>query len=152
MARNHKEEELMAQVKQGDTVKVHYTGKLEDGTVFDSSQDREPLQFTVGQGQIIPGFEEPIVGMNPGEAKTITAPAEKAYGPRRDEMVVVVDRDQFPPDIEPEVGERLQLRQPDGTSVVVTIADVSDAEVTLDANHPLAGKDLIFDVEVVEIV
>jgi len=142
----------MAQAKYGDTVKVHYTGKLEDGTVFDTSLNRDPLQFTIGEGQVISGFEEAVVGMNPGESKTAKVPADKAFGPYRKEMVVVVDRNQFPKHLEPKVGEQLQIHQADGRTIVATITDVSESSVTLDANHPLAGKDLIFDIQLIEIV
>ncbi|KPJ66457.1 MAG: peptidylprolyl isomerase [Syntrophobacter sp. DG_60] len=142
----------MAQAKNGDTVKVHYTGKLEDGTVFDTSINRDPLQFTIGEGQIIPGFEQAIVGMNPGESKTTKVPADKAYGQHLKEMIVVVDRNQFPVDLKPEVGQRLQTRQANGRAIVVTVTDVSESSVTLDANHPLAGEDLTFDIQLLEIV
>jgi peptidylprolyl isomerase len=145
-------EEKMAQAKPGDTVKVHYTGKLEDGTVFDTSTDSDPLQFTIGDGQIIPGFEQAVVGMNSGESKTIKVPVDEAYGPHREEMVLVVDRNQLPADLIPEVGQQLQNRQPDGQTIVVTVTDVSESSVTVDANHPLAGKDLTFDIQLVEIV
>lgn len=140
----------MEQARSGDTVRVHYTGKLEDGTVFDSSRGREPLEFTLGTGQVIPGFDEAVTGMAPGEEKSITIPADEAYGPRRDEMVVTVDRGQFPDNIQPQPGQQLQMVQ-DGQTMVVTVRDVSDENVTLDANHPLAGKDLSFDLELVEI-
>ena len=142
----------MAQAKTGDTVKVHYTGKLDDGTVFDTSAAREPLQFTIGEGQIIPDFEQAIVGMNLGESKTIQIPSENAYGPHQKEMVMVVDRKEFPDDLKPEVDQRLQVRQPDGQSFAVTVTDVSESKVTLDGNHPLAGKDLTFDIQLAEIV
>ena len=141
----------MAQAKKGDTVKVHYTGKLEDGTVFDTSIERDPLQFTIGEGQVIPGFEQAVVGMNPGESKTTKVPADKAYGPHRKEMVLAVDRNQFPVDLKPKIGQQLQSRQADGRTIRVTVTDVSESSVTLDANHPLAGKDLTFDIQLVEI-
>jgi peptidylprolyl isomerase len=141
----------MAQAKTGDTVKVHYTGKLDDGTVFDSSADREPLEFKLGSGSIIPGFERAVLGMSLGESKTETIPTDDAYGPHLEEMVVVVDRQQMPAEIEPQVGQQLQLQQQDGQVLPVVITDVSDASVTLDANHPLAGEALIFDIELVEI-
>lgn len=141
----------MEQAKTGDTVRVHYTGRLEDGNVFDSSQGREPLEFTLGSGQVIPGFEEAVTGMAPGDERTVTIPSDQAYGPRRDEMMVQVGRDQFPDNVEPEVGQQLQVSQ-GGQVAVVTVAGVSDQGVTLDANHPLAGKDLIFDLQLVEIV
>lgn len=141
----------MAQAKSGDTVRVHYTGRLEDGSVFDSSRGREPLEFVLGARQVIPGFEEAVDGLSPGEERTVSIPVDRAYGPRREEMVLVVARDQFPDDIEPEVGQQLQMSQ-DGQVAIVTVTGVSDAEITMDANHPLAGKDLTFDVELVEIV
>jgi len=142
----------MAQAKKGDTVKVHYTGKLDDGTVFDSSLEREPLQFTIGEGQLIPDFEEGVVGLSPDESKTINIPADKAYGPHHEEMIMEVSRDQFPKDLEPRVDQRLQVSQPDGQSFVVLVTGVSETSVTLDGNHPLAGKDLAFDIQLVEIV
>lgn len=142
----------MIQAKIGDTVKVHYTGRLDDGTIFDSSINREPLQFTIGEGQIIPGFEQAIIGMSPGESKTTRIPMDEAYGPHRKEMVVVVSREQIPAELNPEVGQQLQVRQPDGRAMIVVVTEVSESSVTLDANHPLAGKDLTFDIQLVEIV
>jgi peptidylprolyl isomerase len=144
-------EKLMAQAKTGDTVKVHYTGKLDDGTVFDTSANREPLEFTIGQGQLIPDFEQAIVGMNPGESKTVQIPSENAYGPHREEMVIEVDRNEFPADLEPKVDQMLQVRKQDGQTFAVTVTAVSESSVTLDANHPLAGKDLTFDIQLTEI-
>lgn len=141
----------MAQAKSGDTVRVHYTGRLDDGSVFDSSEGREPLEFVLGAQQVIPGFEEAVDGLSPGEERTVDIPADRAYGPRREEMVLTVGRDQFPDEIRPEVGQQLQMSQ-DGQVAIVTVTGVSDREVTLDANHPLAGKDLTFDVQLVEIV
>ena len=137
----------MAQAKQGDTVTVHYTGKLDDGTVFDSSVEREPLEFTLGEGLVIPGFENAVIGMNAGEKKTVDIASEEAYGPYSDELILSVNREQFPEDIQPEVGQSLQVQQPNGQPVVVTVAAVADEEVKLDANHPLAGKDLTFEIE-----
>jgi FKBP-type peptidyl-prolyl cis-trans isomerase 2 len=145
------EHRVMTQAKAGDTVKVHYTGKLGDGTVFDTSAEREPLEFTVGEGQVIPGFEQAVVGMNPGDSRTMTIPVDEAYGPHRTEMVLTVGRDQFPGNIEPEIDQQLQIRQPDGQTFVVTVTDVNDETVTLDANNPLAGQDLTFDIQLVEI-
>lgn len=142
----------MAQAKNGDTVKVHYTGKDEDGTVFDSSLDHDPLQFKIGDGHILPGLEQAVVGMNPGESKTIKIPAGEAYGPYRKEMVVKVGREQFPENVQPDVGQQLELRQPGGQTFVVKVTDVSESSVTLDANHPLAWKDLTFDIQCLEIV
>ncbi|MFW6138644.1 MAG: FKBP-type peptidyl-prolyl cis-trans isomerase [Spirochaetota bacterium] len=141
----------MSEAKKGDTVKVHYTGKLEDGTVFDSSEDRDPLKFTVGGGQVIPGFEQAVIGMNPGETKTETVTSDQAYGPYRKEMVIEVDKNKLPQDLDPEVGQQLQVRQQEGQPVPVMVTEVTDSSVTLDANHPLAGKDLTFDIQLVDI-
>ena len=141
----------MAQAKTGDTVKVHYTGKLDDDTVFDSSVDREPLEFTIGGGQLIPDFEQAVIDMSPGESKTIKIPSDNAYGPHREEMLIVVDRSQFPKDLEPRIDQKLQVRDPNGGDSVVTVVDITDANVTLDANHPLAGKDLTFEIQLTEI-
>ena len=142
----------IAQAKVGDTIKVHYTGTLDDGTVFDSSVGREPLQFTIGRGQMIPGFDKGVVGLNLSESKTITIPADQAYGPYRADLVQVVARDQFPTDSELEVGQMLQANQPNGQIILVTITNVTDSDVTLDANHRLAGKNLTFEIQLVEIV
>ena len=141
----------MAAAKSGDTVRVHYTGTLDDGTVFDSSQGRAPLEFTVGIGQVIPGFDEAVTGMAPGEEKTVTIPSGEAYGEHRPEMLATVPRAQFPPEIEPEIGQELQVSQ-DGQNFVVRVVEVGEDQVTLDANHPLAGEDLTFKLELVEIV
>jgi peptidylprolyl isomerase len=141
----------MRPTKYGDTVKVHYTGKLEDGTVFDSSNDRDPLQFTIGKGQVIRGFEQAIVGMNLAESKTVTIPMDKAYGAHREEMVMAVGRNKFPEDMQLEVGQQLQIRLEDGQLISVMVTEVTESSVTLDANHPLAGKDLTFDIHLVEI-
>ncbi|MGQ3685206.1 MAG: FKBP-type peptidyl-prolyl cis-trans isomerase [Candidatus Loosdrechtia sp.] len=141
----------MKQAKNGDTVKVHYTGKLDDGTVFDTSASREPLAFTIGEGQIIPDFEQAVVGMNPGDAKTVRIESDNAYGPHKDEMVMVVNRDQFPEDYEPERGQQFKIRNADSKIIIVTVTDFAEKTVTLDANHPLAGKDLTFDIELVEV-
>lgn len=140
----------MARAKEGDTVRVHYTGKLDDGSVFDSSQGRDPLEFTLGGGQVIPGFEQAILGMQPGESKTVTIESDEAYGPRREELTLQVGRSQLPPEMEPEVGQRLQMQQGEQT-VVVMITGVDAESVTLDANHPLAGQDLTFELELVEV-
>ncbi|ACR80431.1 MULTISPECIES: FKBP-type peptidyl-prolyl cis-trans isomerase [Kosmotoga] len=142
----------MPEAKKGDTVKVHYTGRFEDGEIFDSSTGKEPLEFTIGKGEVIPGFEEAIIGMNTGESKTVKIPPEKAYGPRYDELVLTVERSRFPDDMEPQLGQQLQLRQPDGRTFIVTITDINETAVTLDANHPLAGKDLVFEINLIEIV
>ena len=140
------------QAKDGDTVKIHYTGRLQDGTVFDSSSGREPLQFNIGSSQVIPGFEEAVTGMKVGEKKTALIPCDKAYGERNPSMVMEVDRKHVPPEIDPEVGQRLQVGSPDGQLLAVTIVGVGDEKITLDANPPLAGEDLTFDIELVAIV
>lgn len=142
----------MVNVKEGDTVKVHYTGTLEDGTVFDSSRGSQPLQFTMGKQQLIPGFEAAVLGMNVGESKTTVIQADQGYGKHFKEMVFEVDRTVFPEEIKPEVGLRLSLTSQDGRSASVTVTQVSQDKVTLDGNHPLAGKTLVFNIEVVEIL
>ncbi|KPJ65329.1 peptidylprolyl isomerase [candidate division WOR-1 bacterium DG_54_3] len=142
----------MARAKQGDTVKVHYTGKLEDGRVFDSSRKREPLQFTLGEGKIIPGFEVAVAGMGEGERKTIKLPPEEAYGPRRKEMVAEIGRDKMPEGVEPQVGQSLQVTNPSGQRLTALIVDVRDDVIVIDGNHPLAGKVLIFEIELLKIV
>ncbi|CAM3353017.1 FKBP-type peptidyl-prolyl cis-trans isomerase [Rhodothermus bifroesti] len=141
----------MAHAKAGDHVKVHYTGRLSDGTVFDSSRDREPLEFTLGIGEVIPGFEQAVLGMEPGETKTVTIPAEEAYGPRREDMIIEVSRDQVAPGLQLAIGQQLQLRLQDGRVIPVVVADLSEETVTIDANHPLAGEDLTFEIELVAI-
>ena len=149
----------MAQAKEGDKVIVHYTGMLESGEVFDSSMctenecdcDSGPLEFTIGMNEVIPGFEKGVVGMSPGESKTVNIPVEDAYGHRNDQLVGVVERGQIPPDLNPEVGMRFEVTQEDGQEFPVVVTEVTDTHVTLDANHPLAGKALTFDIEVLEI-
>jgi len=140
-----------ASAKNGDTVKVHYTGTLEDGTVFDTSVEQEPLEFTLGEGQLIPGFEQAVIGMKVGESKTVTIPTEEAYGPPSDNLIVEAGRDQFPEDFEPVIGQQLQMAQPDGRTSIVLVVGFSETTVTIDANHPLAGEDLTFEIELVEI-
>lgn len=141
----------MAKAKEGDTVQVHYTGKLKDGTVFDTSQDREPLSFKIGEQRVIPGFEEAVVGMEPGDTKTEELPPEQAYGEHREDMVMELERDQLPDNLEPKVGQQLQLRMQNGQEVPVVITELAEESVTIDANHPLAGKELVFEIELVEI-
>lgn len=141
----------MAKINQGDVVQVHYTGTLEDGTVFDTSEGREPLTFTVGEEKVIPGFERAVVGMEPGDEKTAELSPEQAYGPHREDMVQEMEQDQLPEDVDPEVGQQLQLRLQNGRTIPVVVTDVADGAVTIDANHPLAGKTLTFDIEVVDI-
>lgn len=140
----------MAQAKTGDIVKVHFTGKLEDGSIFGTSVNSEPLEFKLGEGRIIPGVEKAVEGMNVGESKTVQIPSEQAYGQHREELVEQVGRDKFPPDVEPQVGQRFEVPNQQGQPVVVTVVDVSDSNITLDANHPLAGKDLTFELELLE--
>jgi len=142
----------MEQASQGNTVRVHYTGKLADGTVFDTSEQRGPIEFTIGSGQIIPGFEEAILGMAPGDTKSANIPSDKAYGPFRDEMVQEIPRSEFPDDVEVQVGRAFQVERPDMPPMILTVIELTDDMVTVDANHPLAGKDLEFDLELVEIV
>jgi len=141
----------MMRAKDGDTVRVQYTGRLDDGSVFDSSVERETLQFTIGKGQVLNGVEQAVIGMRPQESKTILVPAAEAYGPHRDEMTTEVQRSQFPDSVKLKVGQRLQIKQKNGQSIAVSVLGLSDSTVTLDANHPLAGKDLTFDLQLVEI-
>ena len=142
----------MVQAKSGDTVTVHYTGTLEDGTAFDSSEGGEPLEFAIGSGNVIPGFEQAVLGMNPGDSKTVTIPADDAYGPYFEDRVLVVERQQIPSDMPIDIGTQLQIQQEGGTVVPVIITDITESEVTLDANHPLAGEDLTFKITLVAIV
>ena len=141
----------MAEANKGNTVKIHYTGRLDDGTVFDSSREREALGFTLGEGMVIPGFEAAVEGMAVGDTKTATIPAEDAYGERREDLFLTVERARLPDGMDPEVGQPLQMRAEDGQAVPVVVTEVRDEAVVLDANHPLAGRDLIFEIEVVEI-
>ena len=149
----------MAQAKTGDKVTVHYTGRLEGGEVFDSSECHEddcgcesgPLEFTIGEGNVIPGFEQAIIGMSPGDSKTVVIPVDQAYGERIDEMVAVVERTEIPADLVLEVGNQLEVTQQDGNVFPVIITEVTESNVTLDANHPLAGKELTFDLRLVTI-
>jgi peptidylprolyl isomerase len=141
----------MSTAKQGDTVHVHYTGRLDDGTVFDSSNGREPLEFTIGEGQVIPGFEQAVDGMAVGEKAAAQVPPEKAYGPRSDQLVLNVQRERFPDSVAPEVGQRFTMTTEDGQQVPVTVTETASESVTIDANHPLAGKELTFDLELVKI-
>lgn len=142
----------MAQAKPGDIVRIHYTGKLDDGMVFETSAGHEPLEFKIGNSGLIPAFEQTVIGMSPGESRTVKIMANEAYGPHREELVVAVERNRFPANIKPYVGLELEICQSDGRVFPAKITEVSDESVTLDANHPLAGKDLVFDIELVEIV
>ncbi len=141
----------MNAAKEGDKVRVHYTGRLENGDVFDDSRDREPLEFTIGEGKIIPGFEEAVKGMSPGDTSTETIPCKKAYGERREDLVVSLERSELPDDIDPDIGQPLQMEQNDGSRLNVIVTDRDESTITLDANHPLAGRDLEFQIELVEI-
>jgi peptidylprolyl isomerase len=142
----------MQQVKSGDTVKVHYHGKLNDGTTFDSSEGREPLEFEVGSGSVIAGFDDGVTGMQVGDKKTINIPFDQAYGDVNDDQIMEFPIDRFPEDMKPEVGMQLNLSDGAGQNIPVIIREVNDDTVVLDANHPLAGEDLTFDLELVEIV
>jgi len=140
-----------AQAQNGDIVQVHYTGTLENGTVFDTSEGREPLNFTLGEGQMIPGFEQAVLGMKIGESKNFTIPADEAYGPYSDDMVQIINREELTDIPNPEVGQQLYGSQTDGTTITGTITNVTDTTVTVDFNHFLAGKDLTFEIELMSI-
>lgn len=141
----------MTQAKSGDTVRIHYTGTLKDGSVFDSSDGRDPLEFQLGSGQVIPGFDDGVTGMSVGEKKTIEIPCDQAYGPINPAMMQDVPRKDIPDHIPLDLGTQLQMQAPNGQAMMVTVAQVTDETVTLDANHPMAGKDLTFALELVEI-
>jgi peptidylprolyl isomerase len=150
----------MVRAKAGDKVKVHYTGRLEDGTVFDSSTcvdeggcecSSGPLEFVVGEGSVIPGFDQAVVNLAPGECKTVTIPVAQAYGERNEEMVAVVNRTDLPADLNPELGMQLEVTQEEGGSFSVLVTELNEQTVTLDANHPLAGRELTFDIQLLEI-
>ena len=142
----------MTKAKSGDTVRVHYTGRLEDNTVFEASDEAEPLEVTIGSDELIVGFGRALVGMAPGETKTQKISAEEAFGPYREALVQVIKRTEFPTGVEPKVGQRLGIDVGNGQRVSVRVMDVSESEVKLDANHPLAGRDLTFDIKLVEIL
>ena len=142
---------MAQQAQKGDTVAVHYTGKLDSGEVFDSSQGRDPLEFEVGGGQVIPGFDQAVTGLEVGGRREVRIEPEKAYGEAREDLVVDVEADQFPPDAEPQVGQQVQVQVAPGQNRVATIQEIGDEAIKLDLNHPLAGKTLTFDVELVEI-
>jgi peptidylprolyl isomerase len=141
----------MTQAKSGDTVKIHYTGTLDDGTQFDSSAGRDPLQFTLGSGQVIPGFDKAVEGMTVGDSKTVNIPAEDAYGQRQEQMVQDVPRTALPENLDPVEGMALQAKGQDGQVINLTVTSVADDSITVDGNHPLAGKALNFDIELVDI-
>lgn len=136
---------------KGDKVRVHYTGTLQDGTEFDTSRDRDPLEFTIGEGSVIEGFERIVEGMEPGETETATLDPEEAYGEREEGRLIEVSRDQLPEDIDPEVDEMLEIQTPDGRRMQVRVSEVGEETLTLDGNHPLAGRDLTFEIELLEI-
>jgi FKBP-type peptidyl-prolyl cis-trans isomerase 2 len=142
----------MQQVKSGDKVKVHYHGKLTNGETFDSSNGREPLEFEVGSGMVIKGFDDGVTGMAVGDKKTINIPFLEAYGPTNPEMIIDMPKDRFPEDMQLEVGMPLMMTSGDGQNFQVTVTEIKEEAVILDANHPLAGKDLVFDLELVEII
>lgn len=142
----------MSQAKPGDTVRMHYSGSLADGTQFDSSEGRDPLEFTLGSGQIIPGLDKAMTGMEVGETKQVVVEPDEGYGDRDPSRIQAVPREQIPDHIPTEPGTQLQMQTPEGQTLPVVVADTSETEVTLDANHPLAGQKLTFDVELVEIV
>ena len=141
----------MANAEHGDTVQVHYTGKLRDGTVFDSSQQRRPLRFKIGAGNTLVSFEEAVIGMAPGETKTVIIPSAQAYGPHRKNMVRVMRRDLLPAGQTFEVGQRLRVTLEEGQTTVVTVTNVVGEDVMVDINHPLAGQDLVFDIALLAI-
>ena len=141
----------MSEAKKDNVVKVHYTGKLDSGQVFDSSKDREPLEFKIGEGKLIPGFENGVVGMKLQESKTIKIPFAEAYGEKKPELMIEVENQQLPENLKPEVGMELVSKSPDGQEQIVKIAEVKDASIVVDANHPLAGQDLTFEIELVDI-
>jgi FKBP-type peptidyl-prolyl cis-trans isomerase 2 len=142
----------MEEAKRGDTVRVHYRLKLDDADEYESTFGEVPIEFKLGAGEVIEGFEDAVTGMKPGEEKTVDIPTDKAYGRRREDLVFEVDTKDFPVDLKPEIGKRLQIQHSEGQAATVTVTDVSESNVTLDANHPLAGKDLTFDIELVDIV
>ncbi len=143
----------MAQAKQGDTVRVHYHGTLEDGAVFSSTyEEQEPFEFTLGKGGVLRKFEEAVVGMSEGETKTISIPPEEAYGPHKQEFVMMLEKARIPPGLKLEVGKKLQLRSNHGQEVIATVTAITDEGAVLDANDPLAGKTLKFKIELLEIV
>ncbi|MCF6157474.1 MAG: peptidylprolyl isomerase [wastewater metagenome] len=142
----------MVLAKYGDTVRIHYKGRLEDGSVFESSFNDGPLKFTIGDGHVIKGLEEAVIGMKPGEAKTIRVSQMKAHGSYNEDLIVSVDRSEFSSDLKLTTGQKLDICQDDGSAIIATVIDISEAEVTLDMNHPLAGKDLTFDIKLIEIM
>jgi len=141
----------MSKTKNGDTIRIHYEGKLEDGKIFDNSKERQPLEFIVGNGDVMPGIEKGVIGMETGDTKTIEIPPEEAFGLWRKDLVIEVPKSDLPDQMTPTLGRRIQMRQPDGGHINLIITDVNEDTITLDANHPLAGHTLTFDLELVEI-
>lgn len=141
----------MPTAKDGDKVQIHYTGKLTDGTVFDSSDGRDPLEFTLGQHQVIPGFEEAVVGMETGQSKTVTIECDQAYGQRTEDRIMTVALKDLNLDFSPKKGDQLTLQRQDGHQMMVTVTEINESDMTLDANHPLAGKDLVFEINLVAV-
>lgn len=139
-------------VKKNDTIRVHYKGTLTDGQLFDSSEGRDPLEFTVGSGQVIPGFDNAVMDMEVGEEKSFNIPSDEAYGGHDERLIQQVGRDQLPADLKPEVGMMLSSTLPNGEQIPVKVTEVADESITIDANHPLAGEDLTFEIKLVEIV
>ena len=142
----------MAQAKAGDTVRVHYEGQLSDGTIFDSSLEREPIEFILGQDTVIPGFEQAVIGMEVGESKDVSIPPEDGFGEYSEDLVVNIEKSILPPDINPELGMQLEVSSEEETPRVFTIADIAEDIITLDGNHPLAGKEIAFKIELIEIL
>lgn len=142
----------MSAAKKGDTVRVHYTGKLRDGSVFDTSWDRDPIEFKIGEGGIIPGFDKMVLGMKVGDMKTEKIRSDDAYGSRREDRIITVGRDQVPEGVKPKVSQQVQIRGEDGSAITATIVGITETKVTIDANHPLAGYDLTFSIELIEIL
>lgn len=142
----------MVQAKSGDTVKVNYTGKLKDGTIFDSSVDKDPLKFKIGGGQVIPDFEKAVIGMIPGDSKDIEISAINAYGVYNEKLLIKVSKDKIPSEFKPVLGQQVRLQQPEGGSIFASVKEINEDEITLDANHQLAGKDLLFNIQLVEIL
>jgi peptidylprolyl isomerase len=144
--------EKVAQAKAGDTVRVHYEGQLSDGTIFDSSLEREPIEFILGQDTVIPGFEQAVIGMEVGESKDVSIPPEDGFGDYSEDLIVNIEKTILPPDINPELGMQLEVSSEEETPRVFTIADIAEDLITLDGNHPLAGKEIAFKIELLEIL
>ena len=149
--RNPEATDDVTTAKKGDTVQVHYTGRLSDGTVFDTSRERDPIEFTLGEGDVIAGFAQAVEGMEEGETTEAKIAPEDAYGTRSEDLVVTIPREQLPQEIDPDIGQGLEMQTAEGQKVPVTVTDTSDTSIQVDANHPLAGKDLTFDLELVKI-